>query len=247
MNDRQCVLISDLHLSEDEPGLTQGFLGLLQQLIDDQIPTDLYILGDWFEVWLSDHDPRAWLLPVIAQLRAFTAAGHQVFFLAGNRDFLLGQGFLDRFGGQLCQEPLFLKAHGQTLRLEHGDALCTDDVSYQHFRQRIRQPWVIGCLQHLPFWLKRWLARYARYRSRTYQAKRLPVDVNATAVSQALQSADHLIHGHTHRPAVHQHAHQLRIVLGDWRIAQGEGHAEILLIPAGGKVDLQTRLWTWKF
>ena len=100
------LLIADLHLSEQHPRLTRGFLDLLRAHQDE--PTALYILGDWFNVWLDDRDASPWLEPIITALQAFTQAGNQVYFLAGNRDFVLGQGFLSRFGGQLLKEPHFL-------------------------------------------------------------------------------------------------------------------------------------------
>ena len=230
----QQLYIADLHLSEQNPRLTRGFLALLQHYQQHAEATQLYILGDWFNVWLADNDPSPWLLPIVAALRDFTAHGNQVFFLPGNRDFVLSQRFLDRFGGHLLQEPYIYQFDSLKIRLEHGDALCTDDMHYQRFKALIRQPIVLGFLKSLPFFLKVRLAQYARRKSRSSQQMRLPVDVNGDAVAAALAGNDLLIHGHTHRPAIHPICDRQRIVLGDWHIEAHNGakigYARILLI-----------------
>ena len=172
------LLIADLHLSEQHPHLTRGFLDLLRAHQD--APTALYILGDWFNVWLDDRDQSAWLTPIVDALQAFTQAGNQVYFLAGNRDFVLGQRFLNRFGGQCLQEPHFMMWQGLRLRLEHGDSLCTDDVSYQRFKKIIRNPLLLGMLKSLPFAFKQKLGSFFRSKSRERQSNHhyQPIDVN---------------------------------------------------------------------
>ena len=223
------LLIADLHLSEQHPRLTRGFLDLLHAHQDE--PTALYILGDWFNVWLDDRDTSPWLEPIITAMQAFTQAGNQVYFLAGNRDFVLGQGFLNRFGGQLLQEPHFLSWQGLRLRLEHGDSLCTDDVSYQRFKKIIRNPLVLGVLKSLPFAFKQKLGSFFRSKSREHQSQNhyQPIDVNMAEVQRQMQGIDVLIHGHTHRPEIQSLPHnKTRIVLGDWR--EDEGCAKILYL-----------------
>ena len=235
------LLIADLHLSEQHPRLTRGFLDLLRAHQDE--PTALYILGDWFNVWLDDRDASPWLEPIITALQAFTQAGNQVYFLAGNRDFVLGQGFLNRFGGQLLQEPHFLTWQGLRLRLEHGDSLCTDDVSYQRFKKIIRNPVVLGVLKGLPFALKQKLGSFFRSKSREHQSQNhyQPIDVNMAEVQRQMQGIDVLIHGHTHRPEIQSLPHnKTRIVLGDWR--ENEGSAYILEL--GSSPQLVLSQWT---
>ena len=235
------LLIADLHLSEQHPRLTRGFLDLLRAHQDD--PTALYILGDWFNVWLDDRDASQWLEPIITALQAFTQAGNQVYFLAGNRDFVLGQEFLNRFGGQLLQEPHFLTWQGLRLRLEHGDSLCTDDVSYQRFKKIIRNPVVLGVLKGLPFALKQKLGSFFRSKSREHQSQNhyQPIDVNMAEVQRQMQGIDVLIHGHTHRPEIQSLPHnKTRIVLGDWR--ENEGSAYILEL--GSSPQLVLSQWT---
>ena len=239
----QQIYIADLHLSEHNPRLTRGFLDLLAHY--QQQPTALYILGDWFNVWLSDHDPRAWLMPIVAALRAFTATGNPVYFLVGNRDFLLGESFLARFGGVLLNEPYRYQFDQLTLRLEHGDALCTDDAAYQRFKRIIRFAPIRWILTQLPFRLKLKLAHYARRKSmqRQQQMHYQPFDVNADAVAAALDGVDLLIHGHTHRPTQERHGAKMRIVLGDWHIKHDQGCAKILLISSRHQIELKDWLF----
>ncbi len=106
--------------------------------------TQLYILGDWFNAWIGDDFTAPWLDEIIAALKDFTALGNQIYFQVGNRDFALGQKFLDKFHGQLLQDVDYLHIGNYKIRLEHGDLLCTDDVSYQKFRKVIRNPFLLG-------------------------------------------------------------------------------------------------------
>ncbi|KAA8730970.1 UDP-2,3-diacylglucosamine diphosphatase [Acinetobacter qingfengensis] len=238
----QKLFISDLHLSEDHPRLIQGFLSLLKHY--QHQPTELYILGDWFNVWLADGDPSAWLLPIVKQLREFTASGNRIYFLCGNRDFVLGQGFLNRFDGILLQEPYFLDWQQQHIRIEHGDALCTDDIAYQKFKSVIRNPIILNFLKILPFYLKRKLADYFRRKSqqRQTQTHYQPIDVNFQEVDRQMQQINILIHGHTHRPAIHHlNEAQQRIVLGDWR--EDTGCAKIVLLENNGQINF----FDWRF
>lgn len=238
----QKLFISDLHLSEQYPRLVRGFLSLLEQYKNQ--PTELYILGDWFNTWLSDGDPSDWLLPIVAELRRFTQTGNTVYFLAGNRDFVLGQAFLDRFDGILLTEPTILDWQGTIIRLEHGDSLCTDDVSYQRFKRIIRNPILLGTLKLLPFYMKRGLGNFFRKKSqqRQVQTHYQPIDVNAEEVRKQMQKVDLLIHGHTHRPEIEKISNtQQRIVLGDWR--EDLGCAKVLLMRSATDYDFLD----WRF
>lgn len=238
----QQLFISDLHLSEQHPRLVRGFLSLLEHYQHEA--TELYILGDWFNAWLADSDPSEWLLPIVQQLRTFTATGNRIYFLCGNRDFVLGQKFLDRFGGILIQEPYIYDYQGLRIRLEHGDALCTDDISYQKFKKIIRNPLLLGLLKCFPFYLKRQLADF--FRKKSQQKQKIKdyqiVDVNRDAVTLASKGIDLLIHGHTHNPAIHQiNSLQKRIVLGDWR--ESSGSARVLLLNSSHDIVF----FDWKF
>ena len=236
------LLIADLHLSEQQPRLTQAFLDLLQA--HQQRSTDLYVLGDWFNAWLDDADDSAWLEPIVSALQRFTACGNRVFVLVGNRDFVLGQDFLNRFGGHLLQEPHCLIWHGQRVRLEHGDALCVDDVSYQRFKRFIRHPLILGTLKRLPFGFKQGIAQWLRSKSKQRQQQRhyQIIDVNLAYVDRQMHDIDVLIHGHTHNPDIHHLKDgKQRIVLGDWREEAGE--AQILYLPAKASDAWQLSVW----
>ena len=211
------LFIADLHLSPNHPRLVRGFLDLLDAYQNKN--TQLYILGDWFNAWIGDEYTAAWLDEVVTRLKQFSQAGNQIYFIVGNRDFALGQKFLDQFSGQLLPDVYTLHIGSQRVRLEHGDALCTDDVSYQKFRKIIRNPIILGTLKKTPLAFRQKLAQ--GFRKKSQQANQVKsydvMDVNADAIAQALQHADVLIHGHTHRPNIHNEHGKPRIVLGDWR------------------------------
>jgi UDP-2,3-diacylglucosamine hydrolase len=249
----QQLFIADLHLSPEHPRLVRGFLDLLahyQHSIDQ-----LYILGDWFEAWLGDDNHSLWLDEIVHALQEFTASGIQIFFMHGNRDFALGQQFMNRFGGQLIsKERIAIENAGLRVALEHGDALCTDDISYQRFKKFIRHPVVINTLLHLPLSLRRKVAQKARQKSKaSHQSKSAYImDVNEQTVATVLNHQDILLHGHTHRPAIHEYSNgKKRVVLGDWRELDPEtntgthstkGSAMIALLNDNG-----LRLLEWNF
>lgn len=241
------LFISDLHLSAQHPRLVRGFLSLLAHHQQPSKPNDrthLYILGDWFNVWIGDDDPSPWLNEIVAALQNFVAAGNQVYFLVGNRDFALQHAFLQQFSGQLITDGHVIDIAGQRYRLEHGDALCTDDVDYQRFKKIIRNPLLLGFLRRLPLTWRRALANGFRHKSNQqvqYKTANI-MDVNATAVEQALAHVDVLVHGHTHRPQIHRYPnHKRRIVLGDWREQSGEAY--ILEISD----DAAEQFFCWRF
>ncbi|MCL6240080.1 UDP-2,3-diacylglucosamine diphosphatase [Acinetobacter amyesii] len=236
------LFIADLHLSPEHPRLVRGFLALLEQYKTQN--TQLYILGDWFNAWIGDDFTAPWLDEIIAALKDFTALGNQIYFQVGNRDFALGQKFLDKFHGQLLQDVDYLHIGNYKIRLEHGDLLCTDDVSYQKFRKVIRNPLLLGFLKSLPLSIRQKIANGFRKKStETKQVKSYDImDVNAEAVEKALEHADLLIHGHTHRPQIHDVHGKLRIVLGDWRAEQ----AQILEVGENPSVsDLKLKKWSY--
>ena len=236
------LFIADLHLSPDHPRLVQGFLALLQQY--QQQHTQLYILGDWFNAWIGDDYTAPWLDEIIQHLKQFTDAGNQIYFQVGNRDFALGQKFLNQFNGKLLPDVYTLNIGNQTFRIEHGDALCTDDVSYQRFRKIIRNPIILGLIKSTPLSFRQKLANGFRKKSRAAnQTKSYAImDVNQQAVERDLNDVDVLIHGHTHRPEIHDIHGKKRIVLGDWRADQ----AQILEINENNfSMGLSLKVWNY--
>ena len=224
------VLISDLHLSLEEPALVQAFLALLDDCLAMPALKRLFILGDWFEVWLGDDmylslsdDARAshWLTPLITKLKQLRINGCEILIMHGNRDFLLGQPFCNLFGGELINEPYNLAVGAQNYRLEHGDALCTDDKKYQFFRRLMRNRLTQWYLLNKSLEKRLAIADNMRKKSQQNNANKAAhiMDVNDKAVHQAIADNDALLHGHTHRPDIHQVAtDKKRYVLGDWRL-----------------------------
>jgi UDP-2,3-diacylglucosamine hydrolase len=216
------LLISDLHLDPATPGIQRQFLEFLEG--EARSASALYILGDLFEVWLGDDDPAPASRTIVQSLRALTDAGVTCFVMHGNRDFLIGQRFCRETGAQLIEDGTVVEIHGDRVLLLHGDVLCTDDVSYQRLRRIVRNPAVQWIFRHMSLARRRALAQKVREGSRmhvdTTEAKIM--DVNAEAVANAFRESGvgTMIHGHTHRPAVHSlevdGSRVQRIVLGDW-------------------------------
>ena len=216
------LFISDLHLTGERPRIIELFLRFLR---DEAAEAEaLYILGDLFEVWLGDDALFPDIKPVMEALATLTGSGVPVHVMAGNRDFLMGAGFEAMSGCSLLPDPTVIDLYGTPTLLMHGDTLCTDDVDYQRFRAQVRDPrWQAAMLaksveERIAY------ARQARAESQAaMQGKSEEImDVNAQAVEHALRESKvtQLIHGHTHRPGVHQwelDGHPAtRIVLGDW-------------------------------
>jgi UDP-2,3-diacylglucosamine hydrolase len=193
---------------------------------------ELYILGDLFEAWIGDDIGIITYADVIACFKQLTQKGTKVFFMAGNRDFLVGQAFSQATGIQILPDPTLAIFDDQKTLLMHGDTLCTDDVEYQKFRCLVRDPqWQSKFLAMSPA-LRMQQAAHYRQQSKEMTAHKSNdiMDVNPDAVTQAM---DHhhvklLIHGHTHRPQVHQLKIGERVVLGDWI-----GHFDYLSWPQG--------------
>ncbi len=216
------LFISDLHLQADRPEIGRQFLSFL----DDEArqAQALYILGDLFETWVGDDDPDPHYATVKKALQSVVDGGVPVFFMHGNRDFLIGDGFARETGIQLLPDPYRLDLYGEDVLISHGDALCTDDVKYQEFRRISRDPaWQAMMLQK-PLAERQAIASQARAESAAHGAAIAAEisDVNQDAVVELLREHDirTLLHGHTHRPAVHRFEVDgepcMRIVLGDW-------------------------------
>ncbi len=224
------VLISDLHLSPEEPALVQAFLALLDDCLALPALKRLFILGDWFEVWhgddfylsLSEEErQKHWLTPLIIKLKKLRIAGCEILVMHGNRDFLLGQPFCNIFGGELIYEPYTLTVGQQNYRLEHGDALCVDDKKYQFFRKVMRNRLTQWYLLNKSLEKRLAIADKMRQKSQQNNANKAAhiMDVNEAAVNKAIYRFDALLHGHTHRPEIHQsNEGKTRYVLGDWRL-----------------------------
>lgn len=214
--------VADLHLHESRPHVTQSFYHFLQEQVSGA--EALYILGDFFDVWIGDDDDAPLVDEVARQLRALSDQGTALFLMHGNRDFLLGDAFVKRAGAQLIAEGTVINLYKTPTLLMHGDDLCTGDLQYQAFRQQVRAPeWQAALLaQSLP--ARRTLAAKIRAESQSMNALKAEdiMDVDEKEVVRVMKKAGvtRLIHGHTHRPARHQMTIDAtpaeRIVLGDW-------------------------------
>ncbi|MDX1804809.1 MAG: UDP-2,3-diacylglucosamine diphosphatase [Alcanivorax sp.] len=216
------LFISDLHLDPARPQHLQALDALLQQHAGRA--DRLYVLGDLFEAWIGDDDDSNFNQQAIAAFRRFADSGSALFFMHGNRDFLLGDGFAAATGGQILPEGTVVDLYGTPALLMHGDSLCTLDTAYQQFRAMARNPqWQQGMLAK-PLEERRMLAQGMRMQSQGNNANKAEniMDVTSDEVVRVMDDAgvQHLIHGHTHRPDVHDVAlangQGKRWVLGDW-------------------------------
>lgn len=216
------LFISDLHLDEARPQIVDLYTRFLER--QARGADALYILGDLFESWIGDDDDSALAEQIASATRAVRDSGVPVFFMHGNRDFLLGAEYAARAGMSLLTDPTLVELDGERVLLMHGDTLCTDDVDYQKFRALVRNPeWQRQFLAK-PLAERRAFAAQARGESRKQTSMKAAeiMDVNQVAVEAALREhgVRRMIHGHTHRPATHRleldGKAAERIVLGDW-------------------------------
>ena len=220
------LFISDLHLSPQTPGVTRIFLDFLGDRARNA--EHLYILGDLFDVWVGDDgidDPDdGFNRQIVSALRALTDSGVKLSVLHGNRDFLLGKAFAKRAGMTLLGDPCVIDLYGQRVLLSHGDLLCTLDLGYQKFRRITQQKWLRWLFLRLPLTRRQIIACKMRGQSQMENAGKPQtiMDVTPAAVDALLRQhgCRLMIHGHTHRPAVHDFMLDgkpaRRIVLGDW-------------------------------
>lgn len=221
-DERLIYLISDLHLEVGRPETTALLLDFLSG--PARRARSLYILGDLFDAWIGDDGADELANQLASALHALAESGTAVHFLHGNRDFLLGRQYCQRAGMSLLDEPVLLAQAKPSTALLHGDVLCSEDHEYQRFRQKVRQAdWQARMLAR-PLWLRRLLAQVARAISRSRNRRKTAaiMDVSEAEVRACFRDlgVQRLIHGHTHRPAVHcmEIEGRLceRIVLGDW-------------------------------
>jgi UDP-2,3-diacylglucosamine hydrolase len=216
------LFISDLHLEPGRPEIGEQFLSFLEGPAREA--DALYILGDLFEAWIGDDDPSPYYARMKTAIRAVADSGVPVYFMHGNRDFMIGGAFAAEAGVTLLNDPHPLELHGENVLLSHGDALCTDDIEYQQVRAMTRNPDWQAMMMTKSVEERIAFAKQAREQSlaRSESMTEEIADVNQSAVEQTIRESgvDILLHGHTHRPAVHPfHVDERpvhRIVLGDW-------------------------------
>ncbi len=216
------LFISDLHLEPGRPEIGEQFLAFLNGPAREA--DALYILGDLFEAWIGDDDPNPYYAQMKAAIKDLSDTGVPVFFMHGNRDFMIGEEFAAETGITLLDDPQQIDLYGEKVLLSHGDALCTDDIEYQQVRAMTRNPEWKAMMMAKTIEERIAFALQAREQSmaRNQDLEEEITDVNHAAAEQMIREhgVDILLHGHTHRPAVHPfHVDERpvhRIVLGDW-------------------------------
>ena len=233
--------ISDLHLSADRPDISECLFDFLR----DKAPAAeaVYVLGDLFEYWIGDDDVNPFNQEIAGAFRKLADSGVAMFFVHGNRDFLIRQRFAKQAGFNLLPEQSVIDLYGTPSLIMHGDELCIDDIVYQKFRRKARGWWWPRLMLSLPLSTRRKIAAKGRKTSQANQQKLTMeiMDVNKDEVLKVMkaQGVKRLIHGHTHRPAIHDisidgQAAQ-RIILGDW-YDQGS-----ILKVTGDSIELQSK------
>jgi UDP-2,3-diacylglucosamine hydrolase len=214
--------IADLHLAEDRTDITQCFLAFLKN--EAPKAQTLYILGDLFESWVGDDDDSEFVKQVASALSLLSNQGTTIFYIQGNRDFLLGEKYAKKSGMVLLKDVELIDLYGTPTVIMHGDTLCTRDVPYQAFRKKSRSWWWQATIKSLPLFVRRKIAE--NYRNKSAKATAMKsqdiMDVTGSTVIESLEQyqSQLMIHGHTHRPAIHKlsanNKEATRIVLGDW-------------------------------
>ncbi|MBD3642022.1 MAG: UDP-2,3-diacylglucosamine diphosphatase [Marinobacter sp.] len=216
------LFISDLHLEESRPDITDAFLAFLK---DKAMGVErLYILGDFFEAWIGDDERTPLQETVAGALREVSESGTEIFLMHGNRDFLIGEDFCNRAGATLLDDPTVVDLYGTPTLLMHGDSLCTADVEYQKFRANMRNPQWQQMILARPLADRQQMARQLREISMAKNQGKAEtiMDVTPEEVVKEMEAhgVQRLIHGHTHRPAIHDleanGQSAKRFVLGDW-------------------------------
>ena len=210
-------IISDIHLSENNPHLTDAFKVFLNE--SKEACTHLFILGDLFEIWIGDDDDNSFIQDIKETFIDFTLDGPETYLMHGNRDFLIGETFAKEVGISILSDPYTLDINGMKVTLSHGDFLCTDDSDYIEFRNKVRSK----------AWQKDFLSKSIDERNEIANSLRSDskdatseksleiTDANLETVNNFIQEnkPDIFIHGHTHRPKIHEHNSTKRVVLGD--------------------------------
>ena len=233
--------ISDLHLSPEQPALAQGFKDFLTDI--NQQANALYILGDFFDSWIGDDEDHPFVQAIKDQLSIFSQQGHALYIQRGNRDFLMGEKFAADIGGHLLGDEALIEIAGQKVLLMHGDSLCTADTEYMKFRAMVRGTAWQSQILAMPIAARRQLAQDLRSKSHSMNVTKAEdiMDVSQDEVENVMRKhrVNTLIHGHTHRPAVHHFMldglQSNRFVLGDWGktawYIKADGKLELIEFP----------------
>lgn len=219
---RYTLFISDLHLQASQPHIAQSFKTFMREHATGA--DALYILGDFVEAWLGDNDRCDFNQKVKTILKQYTNKGLTIYFMRGNRDFLIGKRFAKETGVKLLEDPTIIKLYGKRVLLMHGDSLCTLDKKHQAFRKRAHHPIYKTIMMLAPLSLRRFIGEklrsYSKNRNETLNMNIMDVTPDEVERVMTEYGVNLLIHGHTHKPATHdlkvKQQDAKRIVLGDW-------------------------------
>ncbi|EKO3418326.1 UDP-2,3-diacylglucosamine diphosphatase [Vibrio fluvialis] len=215
------LFISDLHLTPNRPDITHCFTQFMRS---EATKADaLYVLGDLFDFWIGDDDPTSFAEQIKQEFKHLTSNGVPCYFIHGNRDFLIGRRFAKETGVTLLDEEAVVDLYGTSAVILHGDTLCTEDVRYLAFREKVHQPWLQWIFNRLPYFIKKRIVAKIQTDIRSDKSQKAMeiMDVTPNEVVHVMDKygVELMIHGHTHRPAIHQvndGSQKTRIVLGDW-------------------------------
>lgn len=214
----KAYFISDLHLDESRPTITTMFLHFLQN--EAKEADALYILGDLFEAWIGDDEKTSLQIQIREALKSLAASGVSIYFICGNRDFLLGRRYADKAHMTILPDHAVIDLYGKKALIMHGDTLCTLDEKYQAFRKKARNKFLQKLFLALPLWLRKKIGTSLRSTSQAAVSNKSEeiMDVTPSEVDRVMQKyeVDLLIHGHTHRERIHPEKQGVRIVLGAW-------------------------------
>ena len=240
---KAALFVSDLHLQAAMPQTTEAFFNFLQtQATKTQ---ELYLLGDIFEAWAGDDDiDDRYNGKVIEEIKKISGRGTAVFWIAGNRDFLVGEQFAKACDITLLPDPFIATIAGRVLLLTHGDAYCTDDAAYMQFRAQVRDPEWQKSFLAMPLTQRKAIIENLRAGSRAAQRDKSYdiMDVNPEAVSGLFEqtATATMIHGHTHRPARHKYQEdgeaRTRYVLSDWDLDGATPRGDWLALDTNGSI-----------
>lgn len=218
---RYTLFISDLHLEASAPERTASFFRFLDEKAC--FADALYILGDFFDLWIGDDEHQAFHIEIISKLKEYSTM-MPIYFMQGNHDFLVGQQFIQQSGITFIKDPWVIDLYGNNIILAHGDGLMTDDIRHMRFRRLYQNKLIRKLFLFLPLALRKSIANFAKKNSRSHlkKNKSLSLDINPNAVNDLLKqnSAQYLIHGHMHKPQVYSikinHNNAKRVVLDSW-------------------------------
>lgn len=223
------LFISDLHLCSEQPGITQLFMNFLHQQASDA--EALYILGDLFETWIGDDDINSYNKTIIAALAELTARGVPTYFMPGNRDFLIGQRFLQQTGCHYLTDPTVINLYGHSTLLTHGDSFCSLDTDYQRYRRWSRHPLWQSLFLRLPMSWRQKIAYHLRSQAHSHPSKAMAAQYDVVisdllACLSKYPGTQQIIHGHTHLPSIELIKNKdkswiQRFVLSDWHPKRG--------------------------